>query len=203
MDDNPVLLVLVIVAGGYFGSMWLEDYRASRAGTTAASSPLPGATPAPLSASVIAAIGALALLAAETLGEIALGISDEQSTMTAWFALYSLVAAFIEEIVFRGYLVVDKRGRAALVAGAVGASVLFAALHPFVWQWDDDGFAFTFTAKGWFSFGAVFAVSLWFYYCRFARWNPAQSLIPCFAAHLAKNVGVIAIKGAQGFLTGF
>ncbi len=98
---------------------------------------------------------------------------------------------------------VDKRGRAALVAGAVGASVLFAALHPFVWQWDDDGFAFTFTAKGWFSFGAVFAVSLWFYYCRFARWNPAQSLIPCFAAHLAKNVGVIAIKGAQGFLTGF
>ncbi len=203
MDDNPVLLVLVIVAGGYFGSMWLEDYRASRAGTAVASNPLPGATPAPLSASAIAALGALALLAAETLGEIALGISDEQSTMTAWFALYSLVAAFIEEIVFRGYLVVDKRGRVALIAGALGASVLFAALHPFVWQWDDDGFAFTFTAKGWFSFGAVFLVSLWFYYCRFARWNPTHSLIPCFAAHLAKNVGVIAIKGAQGFLTGF
>lgn len=203
MDDNPVLLLLVIVAGGYFGSMWLEDYRAIRAGKLTPANALPGATASSASACCIAAAGALALLVAETLGEITLGISDEQSTMTAWFALYSLVAAFIEEIVFRGYLVVDRRGRIALIVGAAGASLLFAILHPFIWQWDDEGFAFVFTPKGWFSFSAVFVVSLWFYYCRFARWNPYHSLIPCFAAHLAKNVGVIVIKGAQGFLTGF
>lgn len=203
MDDNPVLLALVIVAGSYFGSMWLEDYRAIRAGKANPANTLPGATSAPLSASVIAAAGAIVILLAETLGEIAFGISDEQSTMTAWFAVYSLLAAFIEEVVFRGYLVVDKRGPKALVAGVFGASFLFAALHPFLWQWDDDGFVFTFTTKGCFSFSAVFVLSLWFYYCRFARWNPNRSLIPCFAAHLAKNIGVIVIKGAQGFLIGF
>jgi len=49
----------------------------------------------------------------------------------------------------------------------------------------------------------VFAGSLWFYAVRFASWNPQRSLLPCFAAHAAKNLGVIAVKAAQGFVVGW
>ena len=30
--------------------------------------------------------------------------------------------------------------------------------------------------------------------------NPTRSLLPCVAAHLAKNLGVVAVKYAQGFV---
>jgi hypothetical protein len=84
----------------------------------------------------------------------------------------------------------------------VAASLVFAALHPFLWQSGEKGFALTLNTKGWFSTGAVFATSLWLYAARFGKWNPAQSLLPCFAAHAAKNVGVVAIKAATGYMGG-
>jgi len=149
-------------------------------------------------------MGALVILALETWGETALGVAAEQSKMTALFALYSVVAApVIEEVIFRGFLVARGSHRAAVWAGAVGASVLFAALHPFLWGWDEAGFAWTMDTKGVFSTGVVFATSLWLYAARLAKWNPSQSLLPCFAAHAAKNLGVVAIKGATGFLSGW
>lgn len=205
MNDNPLPLLMMICLGGYFARLWWQDLRAVREGGLKPDQALPGAVPATLRASLIAAGGTLVILAAETWGEIALGVADEQSTMTALFAGYTLVAAIVEEIIFRGYVGdwIARRGRRALIGGVLAASLLFALLHPFLWKWDDDGFAFTFTVKGWFSFGAVFAASLWFYACRFASWNATRSLLPCFAAHLAKNLGVIAIKGGQGFLDGW
>ena len=204
MEDNPVLLVLMFAMGGYFAWMWWGDLKMARAGRGDPAQGLPGAAPTSWRACVIAAAGALAILGLETWGEIALGLSDEQSQMTGLFALYTLLAAIVEEIIFRGYVGdwVARGGRGALLGGATAASVLFAAIHPFLWKWDDEGFAFTFTSKGWFSFTAVFVISLWFYTCRFARWNSSRSLLPCFAAHLAKNAGVIVIKAAQGFLVG-
>ena len=50
---------------------------------------------------------------------------------------------------------------------------------------------------------AVFAVSLWFYTVRFFGLNPQRSLLPCFMAHATKNLGVLAIKYAQGFVGGW
>jgi membrane protease YdiL (CAAX protease family) len=192
--DSPFLQLLVTAAGLY-GKLWLDDRR------TPSARALPGAAPAPAAAVIIAIAGGLLLLAAETLGEQALGLSAQQSHMTWLFGLYSVAAApIIEELVFRGYLVIEGRGRTVLWAGAAGASLGFAVLHPFLWRWDAAGFALTLTAKGWFSAAAVFATSLWLYAARFARWNPARSLLPCFAAHAAKNLGVLVIKAAMGYV---
>jgi len=200
-SDHPLLLLLLIGAAGVAFRWWREDLR--RATGTPDPRALPGAVPAPRTATVIAVAGALALLAGETAGEHALGISGEQSRITALFGVYTLAAAFLEEVIFRGYLVVEGRGRAALVGGVVGASLLFALLHPFLWQWQDGTLVLQGSTKAWFSTGAIFAGSLWFYFVRFMPGNPRHSLLPCIAAHLAKNLGVFLVKLAQGHVTGW
>ena len=201
MSDNPLLLLIVGAGALYLGKLWLDDLRARRAGRPNPRA-LPGATPAPKVASVIAVIGALLLLAIETLGEHALGISAEQSTLTWLFAAYTLVAPIIEELVFRGFLVIDNRGAAARWAGILVASAAFALIHAHLFDWDDNGFALTLTAKGFFTTGILFATSVWLYYTRFASWNPSRSLLPCIVAHTAKNAGVIVIKASGGFIAG-
>ncbi len=199
--ENPVFIIFVAVIGGYVASMWYSDYRAQRTSGVPNPGGLPGATPASVRACALAAIGALIILAGETYGEIVLGISEEQSDITVLFGLYTLVAAFIEEIIFRGYVVIANKGRAVLVGSIVAGSALFALAHPFLWS-TDDGFHLTLTVKGWFSTAVVFLSSLWFYTVRFWPLNPERSLLPCFAAHFAKNLGVIAIKAAQGHVVG-
>ena len=203
--NHPLLLVAMIAAGIYIGKLWLGDLRLGKLRGAGAAPPseFPGATEAPWRALVIAVAGARGLLAAETFGENALGLAAQQTRMTWLFALYSVTAApIIEELIFRGWIVIEQRGRAMMWAGAAGASLVFAALHPFLWRWDDAGFTLTLTAKGWFSTAAIFAGSLWFYAARLAAWNPRRSLLPCFAAHAAKNLGVVAIKAAAGFVSG-
>lgn len=208
MTHDPFALILMIAASLYMIHLWRSDYRAARSGHPEPHA-LPGATPASLTACVIAAAGALVVLAAETIGEIRLGLSDEQSTITVLFGIYTLVAAFIEELIFRGFIVVEGRGPVLRWAGVVAASVLFTLLHPFLWTWEggwlwDDGrLELTLTAKGWFSATMVFLSSLWFYTVRFARFNPRRSLLPCVAAHATKNAGVFVIKAAQGFVGGW
>lgn len=184
----------------YAAKLWCDDRRVARAGP-ANPRALPGATEASRRAVIIAVTGALVILAVETWGEIRLGLAAGQSRMTWLFAVYSVAAApIVEELIFRGWIVVETRGRGAMWAGAFGASVGFAALHPFLWRWDDAGFALTFGMKGWFSTAIVFATSVWLYLARFAAWNPQRSLLPCFAAHAAKNLGVVGVKLAAGFM---
>jgi len=200
--DRPLLLLGLIAAAGFAAKWWGEDCRAARLGRPNARA-FPGAAPADLRLVALAATGALLLLAIETGGEYALGLTAEQSRMTVLFAVYSLAAAFLEELIFRGYLVIENRGRLVLLAGIVGASLGFALLHPFLWEWRDGGLVFQPGAKGWFSTAMIFAGSLWFYAVRFLPANPARSLLPCIAAHAAKNLGVFAIKYAQGFVSGW
>ena len=202
MNDDPGLLILMSVIGIYTLNLWRKDYCAQRGGQPNPSA-LPGATSAPLRASLIAATGALVVLAAETWGEIHLGLSEQQSKITGLFAAYTLLAAFVEELIFRGFLVIDGKGRVRLWAGIVGASAVFAFMHPFLWSWGDEPFAWTFTLKGWFSTSVVFISSLWFYTVRFAGFNPQRSLIPCIVAHASKNLGVIVIKACTGFVAGW
>jgi uncharacterized protein len=201
MNDSPFLTVLMIAAGVYVTRLWIQDMRAAEAGTPIRGG-LPGAVRCARKPVLIAIMGALVLLAAETWGEIALGLDQEQSEMTVLFGIYTLSAAIIEEIIFRGYVVIERRGKILLWLGIFGASLVFAALHPFLWEWDDGEWTWTFNAKGWFSTGAIFLGSLWFYFVRFMPANPNHSLLPCFAAHFTKNLGVFGIKGVQGFVTG-
>lgn len=201
MSTPPLLLLPLGAAGLYAGKLWFDDLRAARAGRPNPRA-LPGATTARPAAIAIAVAGSLALLAVETIGENALGLSAQQSTITWLFGIYTLSAAIIEEIIFRGYIVVENRGAAARWAGIFAASALFALLHPFLWRWEDAGFELTLNAKGAFSTAIVFTSSLWWYVARFAPWNRTHSLLPCIAGHAAKNAGVIAIKFAQGFVSG-
>ena len=201
-QDNPLLLLAMLGVTLAVGKWWLDDYRAAQRGTPNARA-LPGATVVSPRMIAIAALGALGLLAAETGGEYALGVSGEQSRMTVLFGVYTLSAAFVEELIFRGFVVVENRGRTALVAGIVGASLVFALLHPFLWEWKAGALVTHFGAKAWFSTAAIFSGSLWFYAVRFLPGNPRRSLLPCIAAHAAKNLGVFAIKYAQGYVSGW
>jgi CAAX protease family protein len=203
MITDHLLQFLLVGAAVWVARGWVSDYRAALAGKPNDKA-FPGATPVSGVAVALASVGALLILAAETAGEHALGVSAQQSKVTVLFSLYSIGAApVIEEVLFRGYLVIENRGRLMLWAGVVGVSLLFALLHPFLWEWNGKGLTVHFGAKAWFSTAMVFAVSLWFYTVRFFQLNPQRSLLPCFVAHATKNLGVFAVKYVQGFVGGW
>lgn len=201
-NDHPLLLLAMIGVAGFLARAWWRDMQAARHEPRDPRA-FPGARPAGRGLLVLAIAGTLVLVAAETIGEIALGLAAHQSEMTVLFAAYTLAAAFLEELIFRGYLVITGRGRVALVAGIVLASALFAGLHPYLWDWGATGLRFTPDAKAVFTTAALFIGSLWFYALRFLPANPQHSLLPCIVAHLTKNLAVFAVKYAQGFVSGW
>lgn len=202
MTENPAWIVLMVIAGAFLFHLWWSDLRAAKSGTPNPRA-LPGATPCGFQVILLAVAGALLLLGIETGGEAVLGISNEQRTLTVLFSAYTLVAAFIEELAFRGYLVVTKHGKAALCASIFAFSLLFTLFHPFLWDWENGTLTLHFTTKGWFSTAMVFACSLWFYILRFLPLNPSRSLLPCIAAHFTKNLGVFVVKAVGGFVSGW
>jgi len=208
MQSDPLMILVMFGIAGYLFKLWLDDFRAAKRNEPNPRG-FPGATSCPRLAVILAVLGALIILGLETGGELAFGIADQQSDITALFLLSMIAAAFIEELIFRGYFVIEGKGTAALIGGVVGFSLLFTVAHPFFWDLDmPEGVAgwqfwqgtltWDFTFKPWFSSVFVFVNSLWFYTVRLWALNPRRSLIPCMAAHLASNLGVFAIKGAQG-----
>lgn len=198
MTENPIMILAYLGIAGYVLNMYWGDCKAAQAGKPPGN-PMPGATAFGWKVSLIGVIGSLILLAAETSGELVLGIASEQSEMV-WYLLFATLAAgVVEEVIFRGFLVIDKKGKAALIGSCVGLSLIFAIIHAHLWS-TEDGFEWTFTAKAWFSTGILFANSLWWYAVRFGPWNPTHSLFPCMIAHAASNLGVFFVKLAQGYV---
>ncbi|MGJ3241588.1 MAG: CPBP family glutamic-type intramembrane protease [Opitutales bacterium] len=212
MAPDPLTVILIAGITGYLFHLWRLDLQAYRSGNEHAGS-LPGAKNAPMRASVIGGIGALILLAAETGGEIALDISAEQTDITVLFLIPLICAAFYEELIFRGMVVIPDRGRRAAILSALGGSLLFMVIHPYLWEWDlpeeaafyalwEGTLSLSLTLKACYSSAFILFASLWFYTLRlYRRWNPEGSLIPCVVAHLVGNLGVFIIKLVQGHVT--
>jgi uncharacterized protein len=201
MNESPFMVLLYVGVAAYVGYMYWGDYQSNQASEQPDPRGMPGATSASWGLYGIGVIGALLILAAETGGEIALGIASEQSEMVWYFVFAILGAGIVEEIIFRGYLVVDGKGRAALIGSCVGFSLIFAIIHGHFWSNEEgQAFAWTFTTKAFFTTGILLANSLWFYALRFGSWNKNRSLFPCMLAHAASNFGVFAVKLAQGFV---
>ena len=201
MNESPFMVLLYVGVAAYVGYMYWGDYQSNQASEQPDPRGMPGATSASWGLYGIGVIGALLILAAETGGEIALGIASEQSEMVWYFVFAILGAGIVEEVIFRGYLVVDSKGRAALVGSCVGFSLIFAIIHGHFWSNEEgQAFAWTFTTKAFFTTGILLANSLWFYALRFGQWNKNRSLFPCMLAHAASNFGVFAVKLAQGFV---
>lgn len=197
--DQPLLSLLLFAGGAYLLYLWYQDLR-NGGDQTNKPGTLPGAFPAGRLVLIIGVAGALFITLAETAGEYLLDIVEEQSTLRFWFLFAGLGAAVIEEIIFRGYLVIRNRGPWLLVASILGFSLLFALLHPHLWEWGEDGLGFHFTAKAWFSTAFLFIASVFFYALRFLPCNPGRSLLPCFIAHAVMNLAVFGIKAGQGFI---
>lgn len=194
----------------YVLHLYRSDLQAQKSGRTNPKA-LPGATSAPISLYVVGVIGAGLILALETIGEVTLGIADKQSDVLWFFIIASLAAGVIEEVIFRGFLVVESRGNRILIVSCVLFSLLFALLHPYLWEfnypegvalwqfWLAD-FGFLWTPKAFFTTAILFLNSLWFYALRFGSWNPKRSLFPCMVAHSVSNLGVFAVKWIQGHI---
>lgn len=220
MTDSPLLLLVLAAGATYIAHLWWSDFKAAQAGAPNPKG-FPGATAWNYRALLIAVSGALVLLGLETWGEIVLGISGQQSELKLSLAVYTIFGApIIEELIMRGYLFFDKKGSARFWTAAVACSVLFALLHPHLWEWRDaaaldenpvapealaiafgsSALVFDFGAKAWFTTGILFTFSLWLYFTRYASFNKERSLLVPVAAHAAKNAGVVVIKAVQGFL---
>ena len=225
--SDALFYIIALAATGYFFWMWLQDYRANvralEAATDGGSTEpaaesiericqggLPGATPVGIAAVAIAIVGALGLLSVEVAGEYQLDVVNEQTEMPLLLGIYSLAAAFVEELIFRGFLYYDRGGKWKLYASIVLISLVFALIHPYIWKYEvPEGeppwffwkwLSLNVNTKSLFSTAILFFNSLWFYFVRFFRLNPYRSLIPCFAAHLASNLGVFVVKACQGFV---
>ncbi|MCZ6674348.1 MAG: CPBP family intramembrane metalloprotease [Verrucomicrobia bacterium] len=198
--DSPLLQIGLLLLIGYIFYLWLSDLKAFRGGIPN-SGALPGALPCGKSIVIWGTMGAIILVIVETAGESLLGVSSEQTSMTVLFALVAIASGFGEELIFRGYLVVQHRGRGILWLSIFGFSLLFALVHPYLWEWEDGTLVMKFSAKAWFSTGIVFVNSLWFYVLRFSKSNPGRSLWPCILAHATSNAAVFLTKFVQGHVS--
>ena len=199
-QDSPIFGFALLAAAIWVSKIWWDDYKLAKSGR-----PHPGALPGTTLCSSkglwIAATGGIVLIFLETLLEWNFGYHTQQTVITAWFLASMLAAAILEEVIFRGYLTIQKHGKTILVLSCVGFSALFAIAHPHLWTWEERSLSIHLdSAKGWFSTTALFAKSLWFYFLRFAPFNRQHSLLPCFVAHLAVNVSTFAIKAQQGYV---
>ncbi len=215
MSQDPFGTIFYVVITIWLGKLWLRDILAAKKNPEIAGTGMPGATPCALVPVVVAVAGTLVLLAAETFGEIFLGISEEQSDVSWLFLLALISGAIAEELVFRGYLVVENRGNAAKWISIFAFSALFALIHPYLWHFEipDEieaagtiskifsGLSFDFSTKAIFTTSFIFLGSLWFYFVRFFRLNPTNSIVVPVAAHVAKNVSVFVVKFFQGHVT--
>lgn len=202
--DNPWINLLYVVVAFVVLKWWIRDCRQYQVSGVAVQGALPGTAPAAVWLIGVGVVVSLLILGVEILGEYRLGIVEEQKELI-WYAIFPVLCApIIEEVIFRGYLVVTHKGRLVLWASIVGFSILFSLIHGHLITFGEEGEPWLVwkgdQTKAWFTSGILFAQSLWWYFLRFCPWNPHRSILPSIVAHFAVNLGVIVTKGAQGYL---
>lgn len=198
MNEDPLIILIYCAIAIYIANLYRADIKAFIGGQPNVKA-LPGAKPTTGLLIFASVLGALVLLGNAVVGEYALDIVDAQSEMVWFFVFASISAGVIEEVVFRGYLVVQNRGRNALVLSCLGFSLIFSIVHGHLWSME-EGFAWNFTVQGIFNTWILFFNSVCFYALRFGPWNANQSIVPSIVAHIVLNVGVFGVKLAQGFI---
>lgn len=199
MNDSPISILLYCFIALYIGKLYRSDIQAY---LKAAPNPkaLPGATTCSGFLMIASLMVSAILLGNEVLGEYVLGIVEEQNEMVWFFLFANISAGIIEELVFRGYLVITDKGKTMLIASCVGFSAIFSLIHGYLFDFT-DGFKLVLSPKALFTSWILFANSLWFYALRFGPWNPSRSILPSMVAHIGLNLGVFGVKLAQGYIT--
>ncbi len=208
LQDIPTVALINFGIATYLFYMWFSDFKIFRKTKVIEKNALAGATTSPVVLIVIAFFASIALLFVHTCTEMTLAVVDEQSKVKFW-ALFSWVgAAFIEELIFRGYLVVKNKGKVALYGSIFFFSLIFALGHPFMWdytipenaQFWSGTWTFNISAQTVNATISIFECSLLFYVLRFLPLNENRSIIPCIVGHCTYNVGVFITKACQGFV---
>lgn len=196
MQDSPLYSIVFFLAAAYLFKIWYSDLKAVDKPKNA----LAGSTYCGVGLGLIGALVGAFLMISDTLTEKALGFQQLQTVVTFWALPIWISSAFIEELVFRGYFFINKKG--FLIASCVIFSLLFAIFHPFLWDYStQDGFTFNFTIHSAINTANKFIFSILMYALRFVPINKYRSLIPCFIAHLVYNVGVFIVKLWTGFVS--
>ena len=199
---DPLNVILSVVAAAFILKMWISDYMAWKKGTPFERA-IAGATGAPMRLVWLSVIVSVGIVIIESAGEYALGATTAQSTIPWYYLAAMLGAGIVEEMIFRGYLVIQTKGRKTLIASIIIFSIAFALIHGHLLGWSKDTYSFEVKlAPGpiWWTL-ILFTNSLWWYAVRFMPSNKDHSLLPCFAGHMASNLAVFVIKLAEGYVS--
>ena len=198
MNDSPITVFLYCAIALYLVYLYRCDIKAFCRGLHVAKA-LPGATPISLMLTVFSLLAGTFLLANAVLGEYALDLVDLQNEMVWFFVFATLSAGVVEELIFRGYLVIENKGSRVLALSCIGFSFLFAMIHPNLWSFD-GGFHWIFSTNAIYDTWILVLNSLFFYSLRFGPWNPQRSILPSMIAHGVFNFGVFGVKWFQGYI---
>jgi membrane protease YdiL (CAAX protease family) len=196
---EPLSIVLCAVAALVVGGIWVKDYLAWRSGKPFERA-LAGATGAPARLILLSAAVSAAIMAVETACEHALGISKLAQPLPVILLVPTVCFALLEEILFRGYLVIQGKSRVALVTSIVIFSLIFAALHGHFLGWTADGKGFQLRLTPATILWSVsnLSFSLWWYAVRFLPSNKERSMLPVFAGRGAALLTLFLIDLATG-----
>jgi membrane protease YdiL (CAAX protease family) len=192
--------ILSVAAAAIVLFFWVNDFLKWKGGKPFERA-LPGATGASWKLVRLSILVSLGIAAVQILGEYALGIKGTAEPIQAYLLLPLLGAGIVEELIFRGYLVIEKKGRKTLIVSIIFFSFASALLHGHLLAKVDYGFRLTLApAAMWWTLILVIN-SLWWYAVRFLPVNKDKSLLPCFAGHMASTLAIFLVRAAQGCVT--
>ncbi len=189
MTLNLITDIIYLIIGLGVGFAWFSEYQKRKA-NPGPELFWPGTTRAPISGILIIVSGILLLTVAETCAEIHYQVTANQSVSNLHILGFTIGAAIVEEMVFRGFAAPSHLRGIKLLGLILIGSVIFSAIH---------GFDFS-TVQGRISLIATFFISVWLYLGRYNPLNPERSILPCLIGHVVRNLAVFGVKWSQGFV---